>query len=55
VGSRVISTAVGILLVQTGSSRDGAFRLLTQASQRSNVKLRTIAERIVIGQEQHRR
>lgn len=50
-GSRVISTAVGILMVQTGSSRDRAFRLLAQSSQRSNVKVRTIAERIVAGQE----
>ncbi|CAA9350043.1 MAG: hypothetical protein AVDCRST_MAG29-2183 [uncultured Nocardioidaceae bacterium] len=45
------STAVGILMVQTGSSRDRAFRLLAQSSQRSNVKVRTIAERIVAGQE----
>jgi GAF domain-containing protein len=54
-GSRVISTAVGILMVQTGSSQDRAFQLLSQSSQRSNVKVRTIADRIVAGQENDHR
>lgn len=50
-GSRTISTAVGILMTQTNNTREGAFQLLAQASQRSNAKLHTIAELIVAGQE----
>ncbi len=49
--SRVIGVAVGILMEQSSVDRAGAFRILSLASQRSNVKLRELAERIVAGVE----
>jgi transcriptional regulator with GAF, ATPase, and Fis domain len=49
--SRVIGVAVGILMEQSSVTRAAAFRILSLASQRSNVKLRELAERIVTGVE----
>lgn len=49
--SRVIGVAVGILMEQSSVSRAAAFRILSLASQRSNVKLRDLAERIVASVE----
>jgi transcriptional regulator with GAF, ATPase, and Fis domain len=49
--SRVIGVAVGILMEQSSVNRAAAFRILSLASQRSNVKLRELAERIVAGVE----
>lgn len=46
----VIDQAKGVLMARTaGLDPDGAFAVLVKASQRENVKLRTIAERIVEG------
>ena len=44
-----IEQAKGILAAQTGRTPEEAFALLRGASQRENVKLREIAERIVAG------
>jgi transcriptional regulator with GAF, ATPase, and Fis domain len=44
---QVIGEAVGILRAQNQVSSEQAFRMLSQASQRMNVKLRDVAERIV--------
>jgi GAF domain-containing protein len=43
----VIEQAKGILMAERGCDGDGAFELLKSASQRENVKLREIAERLV--------
>ena len=42
-----IEQANGVLVAQTGCTPDDAFGLLRAASQRENVKLRDVAERIV--------
>jgi AmiR/NasT family two-component response regulator len=43
----VIEQAKGMLMAAEGFDEDGAFQLLVSASQRENVKLRDIAQRIV--------
>jgi len=45
--SRTIGVALGILMGQSTVTRADAFQILSQASQRSNVKLRDLAEQIV--------
>ena len=47
VSRATIEQAKGVLAAQTGCSPDEAFVLLRTASQRENVKLREVAERIV--------
>lgn len=42
-----IEQAKGVLAAQTGCTPDEAFEMLRAASQRENVKLRTVADRIV--------
>lgn len=44
---QVIGEAIGILRAQTKVSSEQAFAMLSQASQRMNVKLRDLAEQIV--------
>lgn len=53
--SREIGMAVGILMVQAKVDQDGAFRILSTGSQRTNVKLRTLAERIVAAENERNR
>jgi transcriptional regulator with GAF, ATPase, and Fis domain len=53
--SREIGVAVGIVMSQSRTDRAGAFRILSDASQRMNVKLRDIAARIVEGTEREKR
>jgi hypothetical protein len=48
---QVIGEAIGVLRAQTGVSSDEAFRRLSSASQRTNVKLRDLALRILDGPE----
>lgn len=48
----VVEQAKGILVAQTGCTADEAFDLLRSASQRSNVKLRDVARKIVEGSTQ---
>ena len=48
---QVIGEAVGILRAQTKVDSDEAFRMLSQASQRMNIKLRDLAERIARGDQ----
>jgi PAS domain S-box-containing protein len=43
----VINQAIGMVMVRYEVDADGAFSLLTTMSQQSNIKLRTIAERVV--------
>ena len=43
----VIEQAKGILMAQTGCGADEAFGMLRRASQRSNVRVRELADRIV--------
>ena len=43
----VIEQAKGILMAQRDCSADEAFDMLRRASQRENVKLRDVAQRIV--------
>jgi len=43
---QVIGEAIGILRAQSDLSSEDAFQLLTQASQRMNVKLRDVAAQI---------
>ena len=43
----IIEQAKGVLMATQTCSADAAFDLLTAASQRENVKLRVIAQRIV--------
>ena len=45
--SREIGTAIGILVEQTNCSPEEAFRMLSQRSQQSNVKIRDLAREIV--------
>ncbi|HWL34949.1 MAG TPA: GAF and ANTAR domain-containing protein [Frankiaceae bacterium] len=51
----VIEQAKGVLMAEQGCTPEEAFALLRAASQRENVKLREIAERIVHGQAGRRR
>ena len=44
---QVIGEAIGMLRAQNKVSSEQAFRMLSQASQRMNIKLREVAERIV--------
>ncbi len=48
-----IGQAVGLLMVQRRCTADEAFRLLQQASQRGNEKLRDVARRMIAGHEEH--
>jgi GAF domain-containing protein len=43
----VIDQAIGIIRSRTGGSADEAFQRLAQISQKQNVKLQTVAERLV--------
>jgi hypothetical protein len=43
----VINQAIGMVMLRYGVDADNAFSLLTRMSQQSNIKLRTIAERVV--------
>ncbi|OBA80180.1 transcriptional regulator [Mycobacterium sp. 1164966.3] len=43
----VINQAIGMLMLRYGINADAAFELLSKLSQDSNIKLRTIAERVV--------
>lgn len=43
----VIGQAKGILMIREGITADEAFDILRRASQRSNVKLREVASRVV--------
>ena len=45
--SRQIGAAIGIVMATRGLSEEGAFRVLSRASQNANIKLRTVAERVV--------
>jgi AmiR/NasT family two-component response regulator len=45
----MIGEAIGILRYQSNLSSDEAFRVLTRASQRLNIKLREVARRVVQG------
>jgi hypothetical protein len=45
----VIATAKGMLMAREGISDDEAFAILRRASQRMNVKLRDVAQRVVEG------
>jgi AmiR/NasT family two-component response regulator len=51
----VIEQAKGVLMAEQKCTPEEAFTLLRSASQRENVKLREIAERIVAGQNSRRR
>jgi len=51
--SREIGIAVGILMNQSRLDRTAAFRCLSQASQRMNIKLHDLAAGIVAGHEQN--
>jgi transcriptional regulator with GAF, ATPase, and Fis domain len=46
---QLIGEAIGIMRSQSGMSREDAFAALSQASQRMNIKLRDLAERIADG------
>jgi GAF domain-containing protein len=48
-----IGQAVGLLMAQRRCTADEAFRLLQQASQRGNEKLRDVAHRMIAGHEEH--
>ncbi len=50
-GSRVIGLAIGMLMEQRQTNRETAFTILSNASQRANLKLRELAERVVDGHE----
>jgi GAF domain-containing protein len=51
----VIEQAKGVLMAEQGCGPDDAFDLLRQASQRENVKVRDVAQRIVDGQAARKR
>jgi GAF domain-containing protein len=51
----VIEQAKGVLMAEQGCTAEDAFTLLRAASQRENVKLRDIAQRIVEGQTDRKR
>lgn len=53
--SREIGTAVGILMVQTKVDRDRAFQALAEGSMRMNIKLRDLARRMVLAEEENNR
>ena len=53
--SREIGTALGILMVQGKVTRDRAFQILSTGSQRTNVKLRELAARIVAAENERNR
>jgi GAF domain-containing protein len=44
---RAIDLALGVLMERAGCDADGAFALLRQQSQASNVKLRTVAQQVL--------
>ncbi len=46
-GRDLIGQAKGILMAQQGVSADEAFAILRRASQRTNTKLREVAEGVV--------
>ena len=46
--SRAIGEAIGIVMVQRKISESAAFDLLRSSSQRSNMKLRDLAESIIL-------
>lgn len=48
-----IGQAVGLLMAQRRCTAEEAFRLLQQASQRSNEKLRDVAHRMIAGHDEH--
>jgi hypothetical protein len=50
----VIEQAKGVLIAERGCEADEAFDLLRRASQRSNVPVRELAERIVTNAQQRR-
>ena len=50
----VIDQAMGVTAARTGVSVEDAFDLLRGASMRSNVKLRTLAERVVANAQRHK-
>ncbi|WP_170141011.1 ANTAR domain-containing protein [Allonocardiopsis opalescens] len=47
VSAAVINQAVGVLMAQSDCDADSAFSMLAQASQRTNRKVRVVAESIV--------
>ncbi len=49
--NREIATAIGILMVRCQTDQRGAFDILSQNSQRTNVKVRDVAARIVASEE----
>ncbi len=50
----VIEQAKGVIMSTTRCSADAAFAVLVAASQRENVKLRDVAERIAASQDQQK-
>jgi hypothetical protein len=48
----LIATAKGILMARSGVGEHAAFQMLVQASQRENVRLREICDRIVRSHEE---
>jgi GAF domain-containing protein len=48
VSNRTIAMAIGIVMARNGLTDDAAQRWLADASQRTNTKMRTLAERIVL-------
>jgi GAF domain/ANTAR domain len=50
---QVIGQAVGLLMAQRRCTGEEAFDLLKAASQRSNEKLRDVAQRMITGHEEH--
>jgi len=53
--SREIGMALGILMAQSKVDSDTAFRILSQGSQRTNIKLRQLAARIVSTENERNR
>ncbi|MCU1667589.1 MAG: hypothetical protein JWP40_516 [Blastococcus sp.] len=50
---QVIGQAIGLLMAQRRCTAEEAFGLLKAASQRNNEKLRDVAQRMVVGHEEH--
>lgn len=50
-----IATAKGILMARDGANEETAFGMLVSASQRQNLKLREVAEKIVVATARRRR
>jgi AmiR/NasT family two-component response regulator len=48
VNARKIGAAIGILMASEKATYEQAFRLLSQASQKANEKLRVVAERVLL-------